>query len=259
MRKLNDVIFCDVLKWGRNITKKNKEKVIRYGSEYGGWYLPLDLSMGAHDVCIAVGAGEDISFECSLAKTFSSNILIMDPTPRAAAHFNELCSAVQGGYRFKINNRSGEYYDISSDDLKKISYFQYGLSNQTCRMKFYYPVNKEWVSCSINSEGKSDKFFEAECLKYADFVKKQCIDSNNVKIVKMDIEGSEYDVIRGMIKEDLLPEVLCFEIHKLNNRPVYNMLQLLLSINRAGMDLVYVSGTDILFIKKSIFNKRKKG
>lgn len=250
MRKVGDIIFQYFLKIGKDLTKRNEEKVIRYGSEYGGWYLPLNISMGLHDVCIAAGAGEDISFECSLAKMFPVDILIMDPTPRATIHFNELCSAVHGGYTLEVNNYNGEYHDISSDDLRRISFFQYGLSGQTCRMRFYYPINEEWVSCSVNSEGKSDKFFEAECFKYADFLREQHIDSKNVKIVKIDIEGLEYEVIKEIIKDDMLPEVLCFEIHKLNKRPIYNMLYLFFLLHRAGMSLVYIYGSDIMMMKK---------
>lgn len=251
MRKISDIMFRGVLKTGEYITKKNRNKVAKYGSEYGGWYLPEQLKLGQDDICIAAGAGEDISFECELAQRFQGSIFIIDPTPRAVEHYKALCAAVLNGNKFRINNQDGNFYEISADNLERINYFQYGLSFETCRKRFYFPENEEWVSCSLEPNGKSEKFFEAECLKYSDFLERYSFNKKNIRIVKMDIEGSEYDVIKGMIKEDILPEILCFEIHKLNKKSVHGILNLFWSLKRAGMELFYVTGQDILWVRKA--------
>ena len=247
---VNHTIFHGILKFGEIITKKNRGRVVRYGSEYGGWYLPQGLGLASHDVCIAVGAGEDISFECELAGKFQGNIFILDPTPRAVVHYQELRDATVEGHKYRINNRNDEFYHVSADDLKRISYFQYGLSDITCQKKFYFPENEEWVSCSLDPEGKSEKFFEAECLKYADFLERHSIDRESIRVVKMDIEGSEYNVIRDMVQDNILPEVLCFEIHQLSKWPIYCMLHLFSVLWKAKMKLFYVTGQDILWVRK---------
>ena len=251
MRKIADIVFGKLLKLGEIITKKNRKNIMRYGSKYGGWYMPKTIQLDEHDICISAGAGEDISFECELAERFPCNIYIMDPTPRAIAHFNNLQEAVKKGESFKINNHQDEFYKISEKNLKRIKYFDYGLSNKNSSEKFYYPVNNEWVSCSIIADEQSEKFFVAECVTYKGLIEKLLLNYNDVKVVKMDIEGSEYEVIENMVKEGSLPDVLCFEIHKKSSRAIYSMLCLYYLIHKAGMRLYYLENQDILFMKNS--------
>jgi len=39
------------------------------------------------------------------------------------------------------------------------------------------------------------------------------LELNNVSLIKMDIEGSEYDVIEDLISSDILPNQLLIEFH----------------------------------------------
>src|SRR5690349_20031148 len=67
-----------------------REKLLRLGSQYGGWLIPADLRLGDTSVSYLAGAGEDISFDCALASKFHCQVRIFDPTPRAVQDFEQL-------------------------------------------------------------------------------------------------------------------------------------------------------------------------
>ena len=81
-----------VMKKFRVMRFANQEKYLtRYGTSYGGWFLPSGESLSSNDVVVTAGAGEDISFEVTLAHKFPCRVVIADPTPKAIRHFENLC------------------------------------------------------------------------------------------------------------------------------------------------------------------------
>ena len=54
---------------------------VRLGSDYGGWWVPLDLPVGSF--CVSAGVGEDITFDLEIIETFDCSVLAIDPTPKA--------------------------------------------------------------------------------------------------------------------------------------------------------------------------------
>src|SRR3990167_849454 len=64
--------------------------LMRLGTQYGGWIIPKNHTLTGDSICYLAGAGEDISFDCALAKQFGCNVRIVDPTPRAIRHFEDL-------------------------------------------------------------------------------------------------------------------------------------------------------------------------
>src|SRR3546814_16696357 len=57
----------------------------KVGSDYGGWFLPLDL-IRADWVCYAGGVGEDVTFDLGIIDRFGCQGFAFDPTPRAIAY-----------------------------------------------------------------------------------------------------------------------------------------------------------------------------
>jgi hypothetical protein len=41
-------------------------------------------------MCYSAGVGEDISFDCALVERFHCQVRVIDSTPRAIRHFNNL-------------------------------------------------------------------------------------------------------------------------------------------------------------------------
>ncbi len=234
-----------------------REVEIFRGGVYGGKFLPGDLDMTESDVCISAGAGEDISFECELAGLYNCSIVITDPTPRAIAHYKKLCEMTEKGKKMSVNNSKEMFYEVTKETLEKIVYCEYGLSGESKKKRFYYPENPEWVSCSEFTKEEGD-FFIADCLSYVDFLQRCHINPKDVKILKIDIEGSEYEVIKNIIDNNILPDILTFEVHKLPRQSLYFLVSLLWSLKKAGMKLVFIKDYDFLYIRESAIVPKAK-
>ena len=222
-------------------------EIVMMGTEYGGWPIPKKYQIHKEDYYIGGGAGEDISFDCELTKNFLCKSIILDPTPRAKIHFEELCKAVDKGNKMGINGSTTEFYDIDKTILDNIKFVPFGMANKSEFRKFYFPVNKDWVSCSTDSEGHSNDYFEAQCYNYEDLLKELDIDYKNIKLIKLDIEGEEFGVIDEMIKKDMLPEILMFEIH-IEAKSVFAIRKLIKALSNR-MELYYAQGYDLAFRK----------
>jgi len=158
--------------------------LVRIGSDYGGWWVPSTL-LGPHSVVYLAGAGEDISFDLGLMERYGCEVVSVDPTPRAIAYVGRHAPA--------------EVYHFVSVGL--------GGSNRIER--FYAPANPEHVSHSITNLQETTDFFEAE-LRTLDGLMAE-FGHETVDLLKIDIEGAEYEVLDHLMERGLLPKVLCIE------------------------------------------------
>lgn len=215
------------------------------GTDYGGWSIPEGI-LDEDSVCYCIGAGEDISFEVELAKKFGGEIHVFDPTPRAHKHFKDLVEKTEQGEQMNID-RSEQAYTISSDQLKNISYHPIGVWSESKTMKFYAPDDETHVSHSLKEQAPGKKYFEAECKTLGDI--RQELEHTSITLIKMDIEGAEYEVVESMLKDGIKPKVLCIEFDEL-----YEHLRLkavrktIKSLINSGYILCNRSKRDITFI-----------
>ena len=181
----------------------------RLGTKYGGWLLPLNVNLNEESICYLAGAGEDISFDCALVEKFGVKARIVDPTPRAISHFEKLRESIQAGKKFPINGSSTDFYSISERLLARISFLPYGLAGKDMQMKFYFPKDPSHVSCSVMNLQNTDEYFEANCYRLSSLMRTQ--GDSSIDLLKMDIEGGEYDVLDDLIESRLLPSLLLVE------------------------------------------------
>jgi len=189
---------------------------VRLGSEYGGWHIPADLCLSSTDVCFLAGAGEDLSFDCALAMRFPCPIHIFDPTPRAVAHFEGLAAAVAAGGIFApLSGTGGEPYNISAEAFSRMTFHPWGLAAQDKEMRFYAPTNPEHVSHSILNLQKTTEFFIAPVKRVPSILKE--LGYTQITLMKLDIEGAEYQVIEDMIAMKMLPKIMLVEFDEIHN------------------------------------------
>lgn len=75
-----------------NISEHNYS-LIKLGTEYGGWTF-ADSDNLSNSTIISCGLGEDASFDIEFASKFNSKVVMVDPTPRAVKHHNEIMERV---------------------------------------------------------------------------------------------------------------------------------------------------------------------
>lgn len=238
------------------IDKKNllpSDALLRLGTSYGGWIIPVNAGLGPHSICYLAGAGEDISFDCALVQHFGCQTRIIDPTPRAVEHFQQLSEAVHKGKRFPVNNSATEFYNLTPEQLAQIKFLPVGLADQDIELKFFLPKNPAHVSCSTVNLQRTDDFFTAQCHRLSTIMAQQ--HNNQIDLLKMDIEGAEYAVIRDLVSNGPLPHLLLIEFDEAHSpqddgaiERIRIHIQMLLD---AGMRCASVEGSNMTFVRKT--------
>ena len=226
-------------------------KLLRLGTMYGGWIIPVDAGLTAESMCYCVGAGEDISFDCALVERFHCQVRVIDPTPRAIQHFNSLEKAVKSGERFSVNNSTEDYYHVTAENFERLRFVPVGLADRDTELKFYFPNNPAWVSCSTVNLQKTEEYFTAQCFRLSSLM--QRLGDTSIDLLKIDIEGAEYAVISDMVTTELLPRLLLLEFDEAHtprdgeaNRRIKHHIEIL---QRAGMRCIAVDGCNASFIR----------
>lgn len=248
----NIVSSSPLIKYVNPISLLPASELIRLGTNYGGWMIPVNTDLDSGSICYLAGAGEDISFDCELVKRFGCKVRILDPTPRAIEHFQKLFDSVCNGQRFPINNSSKEFYDLTPEQMKCLTFLPHGLADKDIELKFFLPKNPAYVSCSTVNLQKTKNFFIAQCYRLSTIMSRQGDD--RIALLKMDIEGGEYAVISDLVGSGILPQTLLIEFDE-NHTPldanagsrIAESIQLLL---RAGMVCVALEGSNATFVRR---------
>lgn len=186
--------------------------MIKYGTNYGGWFIPRDINLNENSIVYSVGVGEDISFDIILQSKYNCNIILIDPTEKAIKHYNE-CKKFFKDKTFKFTgNIQFDYYDKIKNEnpnMDKIKYINIGLWNKKDKLKFYKQSNKDYVSQSFIEGMFSNEYDEVEVDTLDNILKlnnhQQC------DLLKMDIEGAENIVLNNMLDNKIYPTYLCIE------------------------------------------------
>jgi FkbM family methyltransferase len=186
----------------------------RIGSNYGGWYIPQKL-LSSDSVCYCFGIGEDISFDIGLIKRFNCDVYSFDPTPRVK-----------------------KFLEKEANGISKFHFFPIGLWNQNESVKFYTPKNDQDISHSIVNLQDTTDFFMADCKTLQTIM--NMLGHKKINMLKMDIEGAEYAVIKNIIDNRISIDCLNIEFHY-NNRELLEKLRKIVNLlTHHGYELVFV-------------------
>lgn len=160
-----------------------------YGNQYGGFYLNPNL-INEHSVAYSFGIGEDISFDLELIKMHQCRVFGFDPTPKS------------------IN------WCKKQDLPEGFQFYDFGIAEKTGTAAFYLPNNKEHVSGSMvfqNNLSQKNKV-EVKMKSFSDIL--EMLNHQKIDVLKMDIEGSEYDVIESILASDIEIDQIAIEFHE---------------------------------------------
>lgn len=190
--------------------------LVTLGSRYGGWTIPED-ALGIDSRCYLFGAGEDISFDVALIRRFGAEAHVFDPTPRAKTHIDDLIAATRQGRPFAVNNDPSVSYEIDAADLEKLHFHPLGIWSKAETLRFYAPANPDHVSHSVVNLQRTDRYFEAPVQPLDTILDELGHDLPD--LVKLDIEGAEYEALGAMLTAGLLPLCLLVEFDE-GNQPL---------------------------------------
>lgn len=160
-----------------------------YGNTYGGFYLNPNI-IHEEAIVYSFGIGEDISFDLDLIQKHKSNVFGFDPTPKSI----KWCSEQNLPSQFKLT--------------------PVALAKESGTLTFHLPKNDDHVSgSSVGHENVSKlKSIDVEAKSLSDIVAE--LGHTKIDVLKMDIEGSEYDVLDSVLEVDLDVGQFAIEFHE---------------------------------------------
>jgi FkbM family methyltransferase len=212
---------------GKRIRKR--PDLTRLGSSGGEWTVPADV-LGPSAIAYCAGCGEDISFDLALIDRFGCDVWGFDPTPRSIAHVARM-----------------------APQQPKYHFHALGLWSERKLMRFFAPKDPRHVSHSLLNMQRTETFFEAKVVRLTELLEE--FGHNHLDLLKLDIEGAEYEVLRTLEQDNIFPRVLCVEFdeffHPLDSSYIARITESVERIIERGYELVHTSGNaNYTFLRK---------
>jgi FkbM family methyltransferase len=222
--------------------------LVRIGTEYGGWYCCRTL-LGAGRTAMCCGAGEDISFDVALNARWSMRIICVDPTPRSVVHVEALLSASRDR-RPMLIEAGPAIYDLSGFRPEDFTFCPRAVWSSDGTLELFAPRNPVNVSYSaVNLQHTSDAIRVRSSSVHSLLAE---FGVERISLLKLDIEGAEYEVLRSMLADGVRPEQLLVEFDQVNQplTPWFwvELLRVIRELRCAGYRLVFRERANYLFV-----------
>ena len=184
----------------------------KFGTNYGGWFIPKNIPLTPESIIYSVGVGEDISFDLLLSDKYNCNICLIDPTKRAEKHYQEILDYYDSkNWRFSgdIQRDYKGQIEKLNPNFKKIYYVNEGLWDKEGELKFYRQDNPQYVSQSLVDNIFGSTYDVVKVTTIATIMKNH--NHTKIDLLKLDIEGAEVKVLNNMLDCNIYPKYLCIE------------------------------------------------
>lgn len=168
-------------------TVQARVKLTFHGSEYGGWAV-ADHLLGPRSTVYSVGIGEDISFDLSLIRTRGVTIHAFDPTPRSLRWLR------------------------TQSIPEKFVVHPYGLADLDGQLAFFPPADPGHASFSIAGQVGTPGVSVVLPVKRLSTIMEE-LNHDAIDLLKLDVEGAEYGVIRDLVSSGLRVKQVLVEFH----------------------------------------------
>jgi FkbM family methyltransferase len=175
---------------------------------------------------LCAGAGNDISFEKALIARYGCPVVLLDPSPTGTA---------------TIQRES-----IPGDRLR---FMPIGLAGQEGRLNFQAPGDPGEGSFRESAQ-PAPAASQFPCQTLSGLMAQ--LGWTRIDVIKMDIEGFEYGVLRNLLESRIDVQQICVEFHY---GPAFNhqrneMVRMIFALRRAGYDLICRVQQDHTFLRR---------
>ena len=209
-----------------------------YGKKHGKYFLPDLKDEKKKQWIISAGVGDDISFDIDMLN-LGYNLIFIDPTPLAVKYFKK---------NFNYN-----LYD------KRFIFYEKGLWNEKTKINFYSSDSKadinsdEYIiSNTISNYNKSKNSIKIETTTISEIMRENKIEF--FFLIKLDIEGSELEVIDYIYKKNIKPNYLLIEFDFLKQqsplKAIKNLFFVLKRLKKLEFKIIYIDNLNFTFKRK---------
>ena len=198
-----------------------------YGGDHG-WVVDESL-LNRESVIYSVGVGSNIDFDVELINSFGATVHAFDPTPRSIEW-------------------------VKNQQLPKHFIFHpFGLSAENGHMDFFPPSKASSTHFSpIDRYGDTNNIVRAP-VKDIDTIASE-LKHKEIDLLKMDIEGAEYEVIEALPKNRVAINQILIEFHHMyKGVPISKTVDAISTLSNLGFELFNISQ------RTYEFSFRKKG
>ncbi|MGA2166150.1 MAG: FkbM family methyltransferase [Solirubrobacteraceae bacterium] len=169
----------------RSLTVTPRDDLVKIGSSYGAWPIPVD-TLSSDSVCYLAGLGEDASFDLGLIERVGCTVHVFDPVPEAA-RYAETIGAHEPRFDFQ----------------------PIGLWSSDRVLRFYDNAEPGFVSRSATNMHGTGTYFEAQVRSIGSLMREW--GHRRIDLLKLSVEGSEYEILGNILAERIPVGVLCVE------------------------------------------------
>lgn len=191
------------------------------------WTCAVD-KLERNSVVISGGIGQNITFEKSLSERIGCNVYLFDPSPTG----------------LETMKRKG-------NQSEKLHFHKVGLAASDGLYTFGVPDRHDEGSWKKGEKGAGEQF---ACRSITSIVAEHSW--SRVDLLKLDIEGFEYEVIDDIIRSKLEVDQICVELHTSSmisiDKTPYDIVRTLLRLRRYGYRLVNLKNADFTFLHKRV-------
>lgn len=182
---------------GRGVRTGSQTRLrsVRLGSAYGGWDVLPEL-ISSSSIVYSVGVGHDVTWDLELIERFSVRVDAFDPTPRSVqwVHSHQFPSALVF-HPLGLANFDGEAQFAMMSDHPDWSSYNLVRSSVEASVAF------ETVTAPVARLGTI----------------MNRLGHDRIDVLKMDIEGAEYEVLADILLSRIYPKQLLVEFHYFEN------------------------------------------
>ncbi len=174
----------------------------------------LTRGLGRNSIVYSGGVGEDVSFETALIDRFGVTIQLFDPAPVARDTLAALSGRHRASLRFQPLGLAGQAEPAGFEKMEgDLGHFRKGSGVQ-------------WNCTTLKEQLQANGH-------------------QGIDLLKIDIEGFEYEVLESCLRDNILPTQICVEFHNfMGVRPWTDTASLLWKFRRRGYRIVHKSQYD---------------
>ena len=196
------------------------------GDGDGAWVVPTRI-IQPDWVCYCIGVGENASFDVALTQRFGCQVFSFDPTPRSI-----------------------EYMRTLPYDRQRLRFMPVGVWNDDVDLRFYAPANRRHANWSVVDLHGTGDYFTATCKRLRTIMREQ--GHSRIDLLKMDIEGSWYEVLKELLRENIRVSVLCVEFDSPTS--LSKLRWAVRELSAIGMCLVHFERENFVFVDRAMIS-----
>jgi len=184
-------------------------------------------NLGANSHVLSAGAGNDISFEKALIALYDCKVVLLDPSPTGLATVQK-----------------------ENLPIESLRFLPIGLAGLDGVVNFEQPLDPNEGSF-VGGGTSNFSSHQFRCQTPSTLMLE--LGWNHIDLLKIDIEGLEYEVLRHILKNQVRVQQICVEFHHGGGfrHKRKDTIGAVLALRRAGYDLIHRSSWDHTFIRRT--------